>query len=266
MVALIIVVVLLAFFIFLICPSLRHHSERKNTPGMIFAHRGLHSIFENTPENSMPAFDRAIELGIAIETDIHVTKDNKVVIFHDKTLKRMCGIDAAVEDKTLEELTSLKLLDTDCTIPSFEQFLKRVDGKVPLLIELKTESPKTCKRLCEAADKLLSDYKGKYYIQSFYPPALYWYRKHRKNVFRGQLSSGDLGKGIAMKLLSCLLLNFLSRPDFISYEIQYESNFFRRICILLGAASFGWTFRSQEEIEKYKTSFPARIFEKFIPD
>ena len=224
MVALIIVVVLLAFFIFLICPSLRHHSERKNTPGMIFAHRGLHSIFENTPENSMPAFDRAIELGIAIETDIHVTKDNKVVIFHDKTLKRMCGIDAAVEDKTLEELTSLKLLDTDCTIPSFEQFLKRVDGKVPLLIELKTESPKTCKRLCEAADKLLSDYKGKYYIQSFYPPALYWYRKHRKNVFRGQLSSGDLGKGIAMKLLSCLLLNFLSRPDFISYEIQ---NLFR---------------------------------------
>lgn len=266
MVVLIIIVVLLAFFIFLICPSLRHHSERKNTPGMIFAHRGLHSIFENTPENSMPAFDRAIELGIAIETDIHVTRDNKVVVFHDNTLKRMCGIDAAVEDKTLEELTSLKLLDTDCTIPSFEQFLKGVDGKVPLLIELKTESPKTCKRLCEAADKLLSDYKGKYYIQSFYPPALYWYRKHRKNVFRGQLSSGDLGKGIAMKLLSCLLLNFLSRPDFISYEIYYERNFFRRICILLGAASFGWTFKSQEEIEKYKTSFPARIFEKFIPD
>ncbi len=266
MVALIIVVVLLAFFIFLICPSLRHHSERKNTSGMIFAHRGLHSIFENTPENSMPAFDRAIELGIAIETDIHVTRDNKVVVFHDNTLKRMCGIDAVVEDKTLEELTKLKLLDTECTIPSFEEFLKRVDGKVPLLIELKTESPKTCKRLCEAANKLLSDYKGKYYIQSFYPPALYWYRKHRKNVFRGQLSSGDLGKGIAMKLLSCLLLNFLSRPDFISYEIQYESNFFRRICILLGAASFGWTFRSQEEIEKYKTSFPARIFEKFIPD
>lgn len=265
MVPLIIILALLALFLFLVCPSLRRHEERKNVPGMIVAHRGLHSIFENTPENSMPAFDRAIELGIAIETDIHITSDNKVVIFHDNNLKRMCGVDAIVEDKTFKELTSLKLLDTEYTIPSFEDFLKRVDGKVPLLIELKTESPKTCKRLCEAADKLLCDYKGKYYIQSFYPPALYWYRRHRKNVFRGQLSSGNLGKGIAMKLLSCLLLNFLSRPDFISYEIYHEKNFFRRICILLGAASFGWTFRSQEELDKYKNSFPARIFEQFIP-
>ena len=250
MVILIIILVLVALFIFLICPSLRRHSERNNISGMLFAHRGMHSVFENTPENSMPAFDRAIELGFAIETDVHITKDNKVVVFHDDTLKRMCGIDAVIEDKTLEELKELKLLDTECTIPSFEDFLKRVDGKVPLLIELKTRNSKTCKRLCEAVDNLLKDYKGKYYIQSFYPPALYWYRKHRKEVFRGQLSSGYFEeKGIAMTLLSCLLLNFLSRPDFISYEIYYENNFFRRVCIFLGAASFGWTFKSSEEIE-----------------
>ena len=267
MVFLIILLAVLLLFLFLICPSLRRHPERKNAEGMFIAHRGLHSVFENTPENSMAAFDRAIELGFAIEMDVHITSDDKLIVFHDDDLERMCSVSGKPEDKTLEELTALRLAGTEYTIPSFEDFLKRVDGRVPILIELKTKSPKTCKRLCRAVDTALKNYKGKYYIQSFYPPALLWYRRHRKDVFRGQLSSGKFeDKRFHMKLLSALLLNFISRPDFVSYEIYYDNNFFRRVCEILGAYSFGWTFKSSEELEKYKNVFPARIFEGFIPE
>lgn len=266
MIFLYIAIALVAVFLFLIFPAVRRHPDRKILKGVKFAHRGLHSVYENTPENSIPAFKAAIEKGVGIETDIHITADGKVVVFHDDNLKRMCSLDGAPEDKTLEELKKLKLCNTEFTIPSFEEFLKLVDGKVPLLIELKTKSPKTCAPLCNAANELLKDYEGKYFIQSFYPPALLWYRKNKKEIMRGQLSSGYFKeKGIHMKMLSCLLFNFLARPDFVSYEIKYEKHFCRRLCAFLGAYSFGWTFKSQEEIEENKKKFPTQIFENFIP-
>jgi hypothetical protein len=83
---------------------------------------------------------------------------------------------------------------------------------------------------------------------------------------RGQLSSWDLGKkGFLYRMSSCLLLNFLGRPDFISYEIKYQNNFFRKFAVFLGAKSFGWTYRSLEQVEKYNKKFPTKIFEGFMP-
>ena len=134
------------------------------------------------------------------------------------------------------------------------------------MIEFKAVSLKTSERLCPAADEILKNYKGKYFIQSFFPFVLYWYRKKRKDIIRGQLASW-YGKGepIHMKLLGKLCYNFISRPDFVSYDYQYANKLGRRICVLLGAHSAGWTFKSEEAVKASSTVFSTRIFENFLP-
>ncbi len=262
----IVLLALAALLIFLVCPALRKHPDREFMSGLFIAHRGLHSVYEDTPENSIPAFKKAIEHGLAIETDIHLTKDGEIVVFHDDDLERMCGVKGAPEERTLAELKTLKLAGSEHTIPSFEEFLALVDGRVPLLIEFKTKSLKTCAPLCKRADEMLKNYKGKYFVQSFFPFAVRWYKKNRKDIMRGQLSSGRFeDKGVHMKMLSYLLVNCISRPDFVSYEARHYNNFFRRLATLLGAHTAGWTFTSQDEADRLSKHFKAKIFEGFIP-
>ncbi len=266
-ITLIVLAVLFALYLFLICPTFRKHPDREIMRGLKVAHRGLHSIFEDTPENSMPAFEKAIEHGFAIETDIHITRDGEVVVFHDDKLIRMCGVEGKIEDKTLAELRELRLGGTDHKIPTLRELLELVDGKVPLLIEFKTKSPKTCKPLCRAANEILKDYKGKYFMQSFYPPAVMWYRRHRKDILRGQLSTAEFDeKGIHMTALSLMILNCLSRPDFVSYEYKFPKHLSLVICKALGAHIAGWTYTEQKQINETKDTFSTNIFEKFIPE
>ena len=146
---------LLCGWLFLIFPSLRRHPDLELLSGMYIAHRGLHDLLPDTPENSLVAFKEAAALDFAIENDIHVTADGEVVVFHDDTLLRMCGDERTVENCTLEELKKLRLGDTDHTIPTLRECLDAVDGRVPLLIEFKALSIKTAERLCIAADKIL---------------------------------------------------------------------------------------------------------------
>ncbi len=256
-----IIVLLLA--VFLTAPSLRRHSGKDGINGRYIAHRGLHGA--DTPENSLAAFRAAIKRGYMIENDIHITADNNVVVFHDYNLLRMCGVDKRVEECTLDELKKYNLLGTGEKIPTLEECLREVDGRVPLLIEFKTESFKDCKRLCAAADRLLSNYRGEYYVQSFFPPVLYWYRKNRKSVCRGQLSTPIGNKPFYKKLMGWLCYNFISRPDFISYDFRGSKNPMLCLAVFLGAVPVCWTVRSDTELEKSRGSFKAYIFENFIP-
>ncbi|MBO5912974.1 MAG: glycerophosphodiester phosphodiesterase [Clostridia bacterium] len=260
-----VVAVFLALFLFLVFPSLRKHPDCVVLNNLYIAHRGLHGLSEDTPENSLRAFEKAVEWGYGIEIDIHLTKDGKVVVFHDDTLNRVCGVDGRVEDKTLAELKQLRLLGTDCEIPTLQECLDTVNGKVPLLIEFKCISLK-CNELCRAADEILSKYNGKYLIQSFYPTVLGWYKKHRKDICRGQLASAFKGEEFYKRLLGCLLFNVVARPHFVSYEHKYRKNIFRRLVTSLGAFPVGWTFQSQKAVDDDKVGFKAYIFEGFIPE
>lgn len=258
----IILVILLAAFLFLIFPS--------NIKGKSFfdnykfiAHRGLHS--ETIPENSLLSFKEAIKNGYAIENDIHVLKDGNVVVFHDDTLLRMCGIDKNIEDCPLEELNKLTLKNTSEKIPTLKECLDLVDGQVPLLIEFKCLNKETSDKLCVKANEILKDYKGEYAIQSFYPFVLNWYKKHRPDVLRGQLASAFYKENISKKLLGAMMFNFIARPQFVSYDHIYKNNFFLKICLFLGAYPVAWTYKNQEQIDKTKDTFKNYIFEQFIP-
>ena len=137
------------------------------------AHRGLFN--EKISENSMKAFERALENHVAIELDIHLTKDNDLVVIHDEKLERLTGKEGIVEHLTTKELQeNYKLLDGQ-TIPRFEDVLKLVNEQVPILVELKVYE-KNYKPLAKKAEEVLSKYikdKKNIILISFDPRSLW---------------------------------------------------------------------------------------------
>lgn len=242
--------------------------------GYYYAHRGLHNLNEGVPENSMKAFRLAVEKGYGIELDVQLSADGVPVVFHDNTLTRMCGVDRRVCDLTLAELKKLSLggagkPDTGERIPTFQEFLEMADGRVPLIVEIKME--KWDARIPEAANGLLKDYRGPYCIESFHPGALVWYRKHRPDVFRGQLCTNfnkeHLNHSLPYFLLGKMLTNIAARPDFIAYNWKYRNDLSRRICCdLYHALPVAWTIRSRQELDECRKDFQLFIFEGFEPD
>ena len=119
-----IAVFLFCLYFYCIMPRFSRKKEAKKFLHYLFAHRGLFTPDQSIPENSMAAFTHAIRHGYGIELDIQLTKDKQVVVFHDHTLTRMCGIDLPVCEMTYEELQKFSLLHTEEKIPLFEDVLK----------------------------------------------------------------------------------------------------------------------------------------------
>lgn len=262
------ILVLCLLYLFLIMPRVWRKPEKTPHMGVLYAHRGLHDNQSDAPENSMAAFRRAVEAGYGIELDVQLTKDKVPVIFHDFTLERICGVSGRVDDYTYEELQQFTLLQSEEKIPKFEDFLKMVSGRVPLIVELKVEWLDIS--LCPIVQKILSEYKGVYCIESFNPLALIWYRKHHRKVMRGQLSTnfrrdGEY-KNIFYFLLTHLLTNCVTSPDFIAYNCNFKKEPGRRICRkLYRNLAVAWTVKDQKQLESLEKDFDLFIFDSFIP-
>lgn len=258
-----------ACYLFFIAPSCRKSALMKRLKLYNYAHRGLHDNLWGIPENSMTAFKKAVDKNYGIELDIHLTKDKRLVVFHDDSLWRMCHINKHICDMTWDELKNIHLLETEETIPLLEDVLHVIRGKIPLIIELKVDRG-NYNELCCSADQVLSSYHGDYCIESFHPLVLYWYRKNRKNIVRGQLScnfrktpsywqAGPLA-------LSHLITNIAARPDFISYNYQDIQNWgFFLNHRLFGAMTVLWTVTSPKDMRILKKLGHTIIFENFEP-
>lgn len=251
-------------FLFLIKPR----SPQKRPPwedfaGVEYAHRGLHD--KTLPENSLRAFEKAVERGLGIELDIQLSKDGQVVVFHDLTLNRVTGVDGKVIDYTAEELSNMSLNGQPDGIPTLKQVLEVVDGKIPLIIEMKI--PGFDLSVCPKAFEILDEYPGRYCVESFHPFVLDWLRKNRPNILRGQLSSnffkhGEKGNKLQLFAVKNLLLNVIAKPDFIAYDIRYPETWAFRLCRdLWKAFPIGWTVRTTEELTRAKEEFDAWICE-----
>ncbi len=213
----------------------------------IYAHRGL---FDNKKivENTIPAFKRALKEDLNIELDIRLTKDKKIIVFHDDNLKRLTGIDKLVKDTTYEELKKVKLLDTDLTIPTLEEVLNLVSGKCILLIEIKELFSTTS---LAKLNKLLLDYNGKVLLQSFNPFVI-------KRISLSSLGRYSIGillankyKGIKEGFYNLYIYNYLLKRkycDFISspmelvFKVKEKSD----------KELFIWTIKTKDEFIKYK--------------
>ena len=152
----------------------------------MIAHRGLFDNHSEAPENSLAAFRKAADQWFGMELDVQLTKDGKLVVFHDFDMKRMCGVHKKITELTYAELEQYSLKNSTEKIPLFSNVLELVNGKVPLVVEIKVGFD--YKATTEAVAAMLSQYKGIYCMECFNPLSLVWYRKHYPQVLRGQLS------------------------------------------------------------------------------
>lgn len=262
------IAVLVILYLLAIMPRIIGKPDHSGFMNCLYAHRGLHDNASDAPENSMRAFQKAVDAEFGIEMDIQLTKDQIPVVIHDFTLNRICGVEGRVDDYTYEELQQFSLYGTDQKIPKFEDVLKLVDGKVPLIVEFKIE--KTDLSLCPIADKLLREYKGPYCMESFNPLCVRWYRKHHKDIVRGQLSHAYLeydGKNKILDFaLQNLLFNFITKPDFIAFNHKHQKVLSRRLCrVFYKNLAVAWTIRSEEELAEARKHFDLFIFDSFLP-
>jgi len=227
------------------------------------AHRGLHD--ENCPENSIAAFKKAIEKNYAIEIDVRPLADGTVVVFHDERLGRLTGKDGFITHYNYEDIKDLTLLKTKEHIPTLDQVLEAVDGKTPLLIEIKNMGKVGFEK---NVWKSLSKYKGEYAVQSFNPYSLEWFKINAPHVKRGQISSyfkNTPGINFAKKFaLKRMLLNKkVSEPNFISYQAEYLPN--RYVRKYSDLPLLAWCVRSEDAHNKIKKCCDNIIFENFEP-
>lgn len=214
-----------------------------NTP---IAHRGLWD--ESNPENSLGAYQNAIDAGLNIEIDVHLLPDGDFAVFHDNNLNRVCGENIKINKITADKLKDHKLKNvkgevTDFYIPTLKEVLDLVDGKVGLLIEMKDFD--NSKGACEKLAAQLKEYKGNYAMQSFGGFAMTWWRKHTHDIPVGILTCFPLN-------LFSPLFQLMSKPDFLSYDIKALAKWFvnykqKRNCPVLS-----WTIRTENLLQRAK--------------
>lgn len=231
------------------------------------AHRGLHC--EGVPENSLASFEAAIKAGFPIELDVHLLGGQEVVVFHDKDFKRACGVDKKLSQVSLKEIKDYRLWQTDQNIPTLQETLNLVQGKVPLLIELK-EDGWNVGPLEQEVLKALRAYKGEVAIQSFNPQTLRWFRAHCPELSLGLLSC-DFKLEKNMKPTHKFFLRMMSsfpliRPNFVGYLWKNLSHPYLRLFRKISGVPFlAWTVKSQEEYQKVRPFCDNIIFEGFNP-
>ncbi len=224
------------------------------------AHRGLWG--GDIVENSLSAYKNAVNNGFPIEIDLYSSCDGVLFSFHDQTLERMTGKKGLIFEKSSQELLSTKLIGSNESIPTFDQVLEVVDGKVPLLIELKDQPDKT---YVDRVVERLKSYKGEFAIQSFNPLYIKRVKKLAPNFIRGILGTKTHSKElpfIKRKIVSNMLLNFLIKPDFISYsfeDLPLKKHKIKKLPVIT------WTITDCECAKKVKPFAKNIIFEHFVP-
>jgi len=263
------VAVLSAAILFCVAPGKMSPEAKqmaKAFKGLNCAHRGLHTMDQAIPENSISAFKAAREGGYGVELDVQLSKDGKVVVFHDNDLKRVCGIDDWVKNKDWNELSEMPLFDTQERIPLFTDVLETLD-ETPVIVELKSAGPSNAK-LCEETLKILRKQGKNWCIESFDPRIVAWFKKNAPDVLRGQLSSPPKDmtgiSAVSKILLGNLLTNFMSRPHFLAYS-NSSHPLTVKLCLAMKPIKAIWTILPDHNIEKCEKENDIIIFEYYKP-
>lgn len=229
------------------------------------AHRGFHD--EVNPENSLGAFARAVNNNYYIELDVQLSKDGEVMVFHDDTLKRMTGKEGAIHDYDCATLQTFKLAGSEQVIPTFKQVLDLVAGQTLIVVEFKNYKP-TNEELVKKACALLRAYKGLFVTKSFNPFLMKLIREEAPEFIRGQLVSNFKGEKTLSKptkfLLSHMLTNYASKPDFISTDYHHFTKKMRKLQEK-GVTILFWTVRDENTYLEVKDICDNVIFENFDP-
>jgi len=259
---------LLSFCVYLFLIRTEKRRGMESLLSKRYAHRGLHN--GTRAENSLSAFRAAVDAGYGIELDVRLSSDGELVVFHDDTLERVTDREGRVDSYTARELSEIRICDTGDGIPTFREVLDLVDGRVPLLVELKEDAGKY--GVTEKAVEMLREYKGEYMIESFNPLALGRVRKLMPEACRGILSQSFLKEKKYRTpthfLLQILALNVICRPHFVAFNIEHSNNTaLKLVRRVFGVPTLAWTVRSEAQEKKAsEEGFETTIFEAHEPE
>ena len=234
------------------------------------AHRGLHDGAAGIPENSLAAFNAAADCGYAIELDLRPAADTEPMVFHDHRLERLTGRTGALKDLPSDALRQITLTGSDQRIPTLATVLASIAGRVPILIEIKGMDPGVGVFESRVAG-LLEAYDGAVAVQSFNPHSMGWFADHAGALIRGQVATdaftyteerASLFKRI---LLGRLLLNRVSRPDFIAYNVKKLPRPAPLAARRRGLPLLAWTVRDAADLAVADAYADNIIFEGFRP-
>lgn len=223
-----------------------------------YAHRGLHS--DGVPENSLDAARAAIAAGMGIECDVQRSRDDHPFVFHDWELERLTDGAGPTWDLDAEHLERLSLLGTDQNPIRLEALLDCIDGRVPLLIEIKSFPDYDVTLSCEAVAAALMSYRGEHAVMSFDPRVGEWFATHAPQTVRGLVCTDTLDHGWLSAWRDRGAIESAD-PDFLAVDIRDLPN---AICSLwkeTGRALLSWTVRSQSLRQKALNEAGALISE-----
>lgn len=229
-----------------------------------YAHRGLFGA--GVPENSMSAFRAAAAEGLGIELDVQRSSDGQPVVFHDDALDRLTGESGPVLRRSAEQLGRIALSGSAGvdTIPTLRQVLAQVAGRVPVLIEIKSDGDPRIAALCLAVRRVLEGYVGPHAVMSFDPRVSHWYAVHSPHTVRGLVVSEGEDRALAGKIRRRLAL-WHARPDFLAYDVRDLPSRFATGQRRRGLPVLTWTVRSDEHRARAADHADAEIFEE-VPE
>lgn len=233
-----------------------------------FAHRGLHDAGRGVPENSLAAFDRAIEGGFGIELDVRITRDGDVIVFHDATLDRMTDARGDVASRTVAELRSIPLKGGTETLRPLYDVLDHVAGRVPLLVEVKA-ADRRYRLACGAVRRALAGYRGEVAVMSFHPGVPAWFAGHAPKVVRGLVMTEEARRAFSPFDLRGRLrrraMLWHARPHFLAYDIRHLPSPFTDAARQHGYKLLTWTVRGDAAHELAARCADQVIFEGELP-
>jgi glycerophosphoryl diester phosphodiesterase len=217
------------------------------------AHRALHDRHAGRPENSRAAVRAAVAAGYGIEIDLQPSADGVPMVFHDYHLGRLTGADGAIAQKTVAELATIRLKDSDEGIPTLAQVLSDIGGKVPLLIEIKDQDGDlgpAVGALEQATAAVLAGYAGPVAVMSFNPDSIAHMARLAPGIPRGLTTSAyDPADWAPVSRAACDRLRDI--PDYARVGACFISHEWAdlprpRVAELKaqGAKVFCWTIRS----------------------
>ena len=248
-----------------------------NTPDWLtvlpIAHRGLHSKQFGLVENTPAAAAAAIAKNYAIECDIQRTKDGEAVVFHDFTLDRLMRAEGRVDAFSARELGGMAYKDCDQRIVSLQDFLVRIGGRAPVIVEIKSHYDGDM-RLADWGMAAMTAYAGPVCLKSFDPAVLVHLRGAGAVcplglVAQARYDNGEEWAGLPQDRRASFadLRDFpLARPDFLSWNLADLPHAVPMLCRKgIGMSVMTWTVRSREALVRGRRWADQIIFEDFEP-
>lgn len=235
-----------------------------------FAHRGLHDKENGVIENSRKAFAAAIQGGYGIELDVQLSRDGEAMVFHDRGMKRLTGLQGKLAHHTAAELGAIKLKDSEDVVETLPTILNLIAGQVPVIVEIKTTPREEAGALEEAVANALDNYTGPAAMMSFAPSSVAWFAQYAPHIVRGIVAMDFVrhneGLSWAERIILSQMLHLpITQPDFISFnQAQLPYNAVASLK-RSGLPILCWTVRDQATADRVAPYVDQITFEGFAP-